>query len=174
MFDWIGTFWEACSFWDKLYIVYALVVLLAIGGFIMSYVDDNPKKKLDFITEAYKDGRMAVAKMTCLTVHGNGKPQHYQAEYMYVVDGKRHFVTYKMGYSLPVDSRKEEMNADMLLMKLKTALILFYDKDNPNKAMSKLEVFASEDGIKQIDTPKKNMWRNTEKDWVEPIDLVHY
>lgn len=174
MFDLFKEYWMQCSFWDKIYVIYAAITLLTIIGFVVAHIGNHPKKKLNFITEAYKDGRMVVGKLTCLTVHGVNKPQYYQAEYMYVIDGKRYFVTYKMWYSIPIDSRMSAMNADMLLLKLKPALILFYDKKRHDKVMSKLEVFTSEEGIHQVYTSKKNIWRNTEIDWTEPIDLVQY
>jgi hypothetical protein len=91
---------------------------------------------------------------------------------MYIVDGKRYFVTYKMAFDVHRDSRTSCMNADMLLLNLKPALILFYDKKKPKKAVSKLEVFTSENGIRQVRTDKHNMYRDTEKIWYEPIDLV--
>lgn len=174
MFSSIKEFWIANNIGDKIYFLYALIVGATALIFIIQNICDNPKRKIKFIDNAYKKGNMVVAKMTCLTLHGINSPEYYQAEYMYVVNDKRYFVTYKMQYSLPIDSRLEEMNADMLLLKLKTAMILFYDERKPSKVMSKLEVFTSEDGICKIATPKKNIWRNTEIEWSKCIDLVTY
>jgi hypothetical protein len=174
MWSVIIDYWRQFSFWDKVYVVYAVILCITILCFLWHNYRARPKKKLKFIENAYNESCMTVGKMTCFTIHGNGKPQYYQAEYMYVVDGQRYFVTYKMLYSLPIDDRREVMNADMLLLKLKPALILFYNKNDPRKVMSKLEVFTSEDAIHQTFTPKKNMWRNTERDWDTPIDLVSY
>lgn len=165
---------EGKSMWEKIYIIYAFIVLFTAAMFIWQYLSGNPKKKLDFITKAQQEGCMAIGKMTCLTLHGVGEPQHFKAEYMYVVDGKRYFVTYQMAFHVPMDDRLDCMNADMLLLKLKPVLILFYDKKKPKKVMSKIEVFTSEDGIHQIATPKRNTWRDTNKDWTTPIDLVTY
>ena len=170
MINWLAS----GGLWAKIYIGYACLVGFLVVTFLWQHVVSNPKKKLNFITNANKDGRIAVGKLTCLTLHGNGKPEHYQAEYMYVVEGKRYFVTYQMAYSVPMDNRKDMMNADMLLLKLKGAMILFYAKNKPSKVMSKLEVFASEDGIHQIRTPKSNAWRDTTREWVSPVDLVSY
>lgn len=160
--------------WEKIFEIYTFIVIFAAILFIWKNLKNNPKKKLDFITKAYKEGCLAVGKMTCLTLHGTGNPEYFKAEYMYMVDGKRYFVTYQMAYKIVIDDRMDQMNADMLLLKLKPALILFYDKKKPQKAMSKLEVFTSDDAMHQIKTPKENAWRYIEKDWTEPINLVHY
>ena len=79
-----------------------------------------------------------------------------------------------MWYSIPVDERRDEMNADSALLQLKGAMPLFYDKKNPQNVVSKIEVFTSEEGIAQIHTPKKNALRDTEKEWYEPINLVRF
>jgi hypothetical protein len=170
----ITYYWNSGSFWDKLYISYAMIMCLAILLILIKNFKSNPKKKLDFIKKATEDGNMAVGKMTCLTLHGHGKPDHYQAEYMYVVNDKKYFVTYQMIYNLPMDDRKDAMNADMLLLNLKPSLILFYDGKKPSRAISKIEVFTSRMGIRQISTPKKNVWRDVNRDWDTHIDLVSY
>ena len=162
------------TFWEKVYVIYGIiVVILAIKMIIYNY-ENSPRKILSFIENAYNDGRMVVGKMTCLTLHGYTKPTSYEAEYMYVLDNKRYFVTYEMAYSVDIDDRKDKANADMLLLNLKPAMILFYDKKNPGKVRSKFEIFTSSDGIHQIKTKKKNIWRDIEKDWTAPIDLVKY
>lgn len=171
MFEAIGEFWTKNTFGDKIYIGYLIFVLFLAACYLFEFCLSTPKRKLDFITKAQKNGCIAVGKMTCLTIHGSRGPEYYEAEYMYVVDDKRYFVTYKMAYNIPADDRKEEMNADMLLLKLKPVLILFYDKDKPKKVMSKLEVFTSSDGLDKTHTPKHNVWRDVEKEWTEPIHL---
>ena len=93
---------------------------------------------------------------------------------MYFVDDKRYFVTYQLCANLPIIDSKDSTNADMMLLKLKPALILFYDSKNPSKVMSKLEVFTSHESIHQIKTPKENVWRDIHRDWTDVIDLVHY
>jgi hypothetical protein len=174
MFESIGNFWTEHAIGDKLYLFYAVIVLFIMTISVWQYVCHRPKRKLDFIAKAQKENCTAVGKMTCLTLHGIGYPQYYKAEYMYVVDDKRYFVTYQMSTTLNVDNRTSCMNADMLLLKLKPAILFFYDKNKPKKALSKLEVFTSEDRIRQVGTLKKNIYRNTEKDWDGPIDLVSY
>ena len=174
MFKAIGEFWAQNNIGGKLYLIYAGITMFAVLMFLIQYIVSNPKKKLKFIENASKNGCMAVGKMTCLTTHGVGEPKYFHAEYMYVVNEKRYFVTYKMAVHVPMDDRMDCMNADMLLLKLRPVMILFYDKNRPKKVLSKLEVFTSEEGICQIATPKKNVWRNTECDWTKPIDLVSY
>jgi hypothetical protein len=174
MFEAIGEFWTQNAIGSKIYIGYASLVCIIAISYIIGNLRSNPRKKIDFIVNATQNGCLTVGKMTCLTLNGSDGPSNYHAEYMYVVDGKRYFVTYEMCHNIPIDARKEEMNADMLLLKLKPALIFFYDKKNPKKALSKLEVFTSHEGIHQIPTPKKNVWRDIDKDWDQAIDLVHY
>lgn len=174
MFKAIGNFLMESAIGNTIYKGYAIIVVFTIAMFIWQYLDKNPKKSLDFITKAYDEGCMAVGALSCLTMHGKGRPEYYLAEYMYLVDGKRYFVTYKMNHTLCIDDRMEEMNADMLLFKIKPVLLFFYDKKKPSKVMSKLEVFTSEEGMNQAYTPKRNSWRNVHGEWTAPIDLVKY
>lgn len=162
------------SFWSILYLVYAFFMLWMFFNMCKDHIKDRPYKKIQFIEKANKEGNMVVGKLSCLTLNGTYNKKEYHAEYMYVVDDKPYFVTYCMAYNVPIDNQKEEMNADMLLLTLKPALILFYDPQKPNKVLSKFEVFTSKDGIHQIDTPKRNVWRDTEKQWTEAINLVQY
>lgn len=171
MVERISNWWGVSSWWDKICMLYAIVVILTIIAYIINQFRSNPKKKIAFIQNAQKENCITVGKMTCLTLEGTNKYSTYHAEYMYVVDNKRYFVTYEMSSKIPMDSRKEEMNADMLLLNFKPTLMLFYDKKNPKKVLSKLEVFTSKEGMGQIKTPKKNVWRDTEKDWADYIDL---
>ena len=166
--------WEMRQVKDLIYFCYTILVAIIMITSIRRYIKSNTKKNLNFIATAQKNNCTTVGKLTCLTLHGHKEPDHYQVEYMYVIEGKRYFVTYQMGCKLIVDDQKDAMNADMLLKGIKKALILFYDEKNPAKAMSKLEVFTSADGIHQIKTPKNNIWRDVNKDWTEAIDLVIY
>ena len=170
MFKTLIALWSG-GFLGKAYVIFAAIVLVMVVSTVVANVITNPRKKMDFIVKAQKDNSVTVGKMTCLTIHGFKGPENYHAEYMYVVDGKRYFVTYEMAYEVPKDERMDEMSADMVLLNLKNALHLFYDKDNPKKVMSKLDVFTSYDGIHQIRTPKKNAYRDTEMIWTEAIDL---
>ena len=91
-----------------------------------------------------------------------------------MVDGVQYFVTYNMLASIPIDERKEALNADMLLLTLPQFMILYYDKENPKKVYSKLEIFTSRDAIRKQKTPKTNVYRDVNRDWSEPIDMVQY
>lgn len=166
--------WNSMSWGDKLYLLYGLIVAAIVCKLCINKVRNSTKRQLDFISNAYKKGHMVVGKLTCLTIHGIGKPEYYQAEYMYNINDKNYFVTYTMKYSMTIDDRKDKMNADMLLLGIKPALILFYDEKNPKKVKCKLEVFTSREGIRQVKTPRKNVWRDIEKTWTESINLVQY
>lgn len=170
----LSDFWEKLRFWDKLYALFAIVMLVFIVTFIVKWILATPKKKLDFIVNAHKNGCFEVGKLSCLTVCGITRPQYYEAEYMYMVDGVQYFVTYNMLASIPIDERKEALNADMLLLTLPQFMILYYDKENPKKVYSKLEIFTSRDAIRKQKTPKTNVYRDVNRDWSEPIDMVQY
>jgi hypothetical protein len=166
--------WNATTFGEKLYIVFAAFMILTIVVFVYKWIKETPKKKLDFIVDAQKDGRVEVAKLCCLTAHGVGKVDYYEAEYMYVVNDVRYFVTYNMIGAVPIDEHKDALNADMLLLKFTQFMLMYYDKNNPAKAYSKMEIFTSRDAIRKIKTSKKNAYRDIDKDWTEPIDMVQY
>lgn len=172
MFTAIGEFFVKYDIWNKLYLVYAVFVLFCAFMFILKNFKHNPKKDIDFVVEATKNNCISVGKLTCLTVHGYGRPSTYRLEYMYYVNDKQYFVTYEMNYTLPIDGREDAMNADMLLMQIPHMLMLFYDAKKPKKVLSKYEVFTSEIGIRQIKTSKRNVWRDINRDWNEPINLV--
>ena len=174
MFKGLTTWWVENAVWNKIQIGYLILVGFTIAMFVLQQIDKNPKKYLRFIANATKNECVAIGKLTCLTLHGYNKPEYYQAEYMYVVDNKRYFVTYQMLYTIPIDDRRDEMNADMLLLNLNGAVPIFYNKNKPSRAVSKIEVFTSVEGIKQIRTSKNNIWRDTEKEWTRPVDLVQY
>ena len=170
----IGQAWSQGNFWDKAYIVFGIITCVTALIFALIHLSCNTKKKLKFVIDAQRNGNSTVGKLTCLLLHGSGKPQYFEAEYMYFVDNKQYFVTYKMAYEVPKDQQTDKMNADMVLLGLKDALILFYDKKNPKKVMCKQEIFVSDDGFMRIATLNKNTYRNIEKNWTEPIDLVIY
>lgn len=173
MFRAIGEFWTKYAMWDKLYWIYAILLLICAIVFIWKNFKHNPVKDINFIVEANKNNCITLGKLSCFTLHGYGHPSEYHLEYMYYVNDKRYFVTYEMNYMMPIDSRTDAMNADMLLMRIPPVLILFHDKKNPKKVISKYEVFTSRLGLRQIKTSKKNVWRDINRDWIEPINLVN-
>jgi hypothetical protein len=172
MINAIVEWWNTNAIGEKVYTAYAIIIGIFVISGIVRNIWDNPKHRIRFIEKAQNKNCSAVAKMTCLTLHGVNEPSHYVAEYMYFVNDKRYFVTYQIGCGLLVDDRVECMNADMLLHKIKNAIVVFYDEKNPKKTMTKQEVFTSYDCIHKIKTPKKNVWRDTEKVWDSAIDLV--
>lgn len=173
MLNWISQTWNN-SFWDKLYLIFAFIVLISAIRYIVHRLKISPKKKIRFIEKANAEGCTAIAKLSCLTKHGIGKTDYYSAEYMYVVDDKSYYVTYNMSAILPIDDHKDEMNADMLLTKIKQVMIVYYNKNNPAKVFSKIEVFTSTDAINKVKTPKNNVYRDVDKEWTEAFDLVQY
>jgi hypothetical protein len=143
--------------------------------FLASYFRNSAKKRLNFIIEAQKSGNFVPAKLTCLTREGYYREPHYNAEYMYVVDDKRYFVTYQMHVNTILDSAKDEFDADMLATQIKKYMILFYDAKNPQKVMCKAEAFVSEYVMHQIySNQNHNIYRDVNKDWTEAIDLVSF
>ena len=165
----------ASGFWGKLYVLFALISIGTMLLYFIPSIFNNPLTRLKFIKKAQEDGRVAVGKLSCWSLHGNGKPEYDQTEYTYYVDGKRYFVTYKRGIS--ENEQGEDMqtiNPDKIALTIPFALILYYDKKHPEKVLSKLEVFASDDAYKQVHTPKQNVYRDLEKVWSDPVRLVRY
>lgn len=171
----IFMYWVEGSFWNKAFLIFAVLMLFLAAIFFVQHKKENPRKKLAFLVDAQKNNCMSVGKLCCLTSHGdNGVPETLRAEYIYVVDDKSYYVTYEMAYEIQVDDNQENTNGDMLVMNIKPAMILFYDKDDPSKVMSKFEVFTSYEAMHQVETLKENVWRDVDKDWTEPVRLVKY
>lgn len=165
-------FWRSHDIGGKIYLIFAALVITTVIVFLVKRILNSPKRKLNFVVNAQRNGCVEVGKLSCLTAHGYGSVDYYQAEYMYVVEGVKYFVTYEMAASLTIDNHKDEMNADMLLLKIKPFLLMYYDKANPKKVYSKMEIFTSQYAIKKVKTPKVNSYRDVNKEWNEPINLV--
>ena len=164
------------GFWATIYALFAIYALFVTVPHFAIAIWDNPYWKLRFIKKAQEEERTTVGKLTCLTLNRDKKGDYYLAEYMYMVDGKREFVTYKMSATVkPDDSDLETMNADRAAISIKNSLPLFYKqvKKNKIKVLSKMEVYSSMDTVNQHYTPKSNKYRDIEKTWYEPIDLRH-
>lgn len=174
MFEMIKKFWASNSLENNIYMIAGMILCSVIIYIVFKKLTDSPTKKLDFIKDANDNNRLTIGKMSCLTINGEKEPSTYHAEYMYMVDNKTYFVTYEINYAPPIDTRRDGIDPDMMLRQLPITMILFYDKKNPKKVYSKLEVFTSSIGIHKVPTPKKNMWRNVDSDWQNPIDLVTY
>ncbi len=162
---------EIKSFWDVVYIVLLGIMVCTIVCHLVDWFKNIPKKKLDFIVKANKSGNVAFAKLTSWLRCGTREDDYYLLEYMYVVDNKTYFVTYKEATKVILNDDREHMNADKLMLNYKPALLMFYDKQNPEKAYCKYEAFVSGNAMQKVKT-KKNVYRDIKKIWTEPIDLV--
>ena len=169
----LGNYWDQAGFWDKAFVVYGVLFVFVFAAFVLRrVVGETPTKKLDFIKKAYEENRTVIGKLSCLTLHyKKGVRDHYQAEYMYMVDGKSYFVTYKMAVAVPDADTKEQLNADMVLMTLRPFVILYYDAEKPENVLCKTEIFTSVDAFERIKTPRKNVYRDVKKQWTEPIHI---
>ena len=159
------------GFWDIVYIALAIVMVCTIVCYLIDWFKNIPKKKLDFIVAANKAGNVAFAKLTSWLRCGTHDKDYYLLEYMYVVDNKTYYVTYKEATKVILNDDREHMNADKLMLNYKPALLMFYDKKNPEKAYCKYEAFVSGNAMQKVKT-KKNVYRDIKKVWTEPIDLV--
>ena len=169
----IGELWHS-GFWNKVYVLLGVVVIVGTIITIAKNYQRNPNKVLTFIESAQKNKCIAAAKLSCLSLHGVGRPFDIHAEYVYYVNDKRYFVTYEIMVESIKEDDMEEVNADILVDTIKPTLILFYDEKNPKKVYTKMEAFTSNMALKKIKTPKKNMWRSFDSTWESPIDLVKY
>ena len=170
----LGNYWTQGNFWDKMFLIYGIVFVLLFASYIVRRLvgDITPIKKIDFIKKACEENRTVIGKLSSFTLHyKKGIGDHYQAEYMYMVDDKSYFVTYKMATEIPDVKTKDELNADSVLMAIRPFLILYYDEKNPEKVLCKTEVFTSVDAFSQIATPRKNVYRDVKKAWIEPIHV---
>lgn len=154
-----------------LYVVMMIILLIGALSFLNETID-NPRRRLEFIKKAQRDNRIAIGKLSSLTLEGDGIPEYYAAEYAYVVNEKVYYVTYKMAYTVPKYKDKEHIDADDALLFIKNALILYFDEKDPADVFCKQEIFCTSENFKKTRTPKHNKYRNVEKMWTEAIDLV--
>ena len=165
--------WFNDGFFGKVYIIFTIVMLIVMTLSIKTFFTKDGKKKLKFILEAQEKGCCIPGKLTCFTKEGKFDDFHYVAEYMYVVNDKRYFVTYQINpYQGHVTSDKDELNGDILAYNIQKYPMLFYNEKNPAEVYCKAEVFTSFEAFHQTVTAKNNMYRNVEKDWVEAISLL--
>ena len=171
MIEIIKTCWGD-GFWNTVYVLFAVFALFCTLPHFIIAIWDNPYWRLKFIKKAQEEGRTTTGKMTCLTLNREKQGDYYLAEYMYMVDGKREFVTYKISGSVrPDDSDPETMNADRAVP-LVNSIPLYYQRKSAKrvKVLTKMEIYASSKAISQHYTPKVNKNRDIEKWWTEPID----
>jgi len=161
-------------FWDEICILYGIIMSIAMIFSLKTFLFDGTRKKMKFISDAQKDGRYVPAKLTCLTREGKAGQSYYVAEYMYVVNGKRYFATYRITSSNVIDNSKDKINGDILALNIEKYPTFFYDESNPAKVYCKADIFTSCETFSQIDSPKQNLYRDVNKDWIQAIDLVTY
>ena len=101
------------------YYIYVVCVLLLMFCTWYDYRKDRVEMRLEEMLEAQKDGRTAVGKLSCLTKEGRPEEPFYRAEYMYVIDGKRYFVTYKLNPKWAKESSKRDYDGDILAAEVK-------------------------------------------------------
>ena len=161
-------------FWDEICILYGIIIMIAMVLSLRTFLVDGTRKKMKFISDAQKDGRYVPAKLTCLTREGKYDKSYYMAEYMYVVNGKRYFTTYKITSSNVTDISKDKINGDILALNIEKYPTFFYDESNPAKVYCKADIFTSCETFRQINSSKQNLYRDVNKDWIQAIDLVTY
>ena len=167
--------WTTGNFWDKLYVVFAVIMLMLMIKCVHTFLTNGASKKLEFILKAQEEGRCVPGKLTCLTREGKQGDSHYCAEYMYVVNDKRYFVTYRISpNNVQKTNSKDEENGDILALDIQKYPMLFYDAKKPEKVFCKADIYTSFEAFAKDITSKNNIYRDIEKDWVEAIDLVKY
>lgn len=159
------------SFWDKTYVVVVFYLIISTAFFVWFYFTQGSQRRMKFLMEAQKDGRYVPATISCFTIEGTYLKHYYVAEYMYVVNDKRYFATYKIDLNRNIDPSKDKFEADAMIQDIKKYIILFYDKKNPKKVVCKPEIFVSSLAMNKIPNEKKNRYRDVKKNWCEPVDL---
>lgn len=163
--------WINGGFWDKVYIIMIVYLIVTTCFYIWYYFAQGSQRRMKFLMDAQKDGRFVPGVISCFTIEGNFLKPHYKAEYMYVVNDKRYFVTYQFDLHRDLDPSKDKFEADSMLSDIKKYIILFYDEKKPQKVICKPEIFVTSFAMNQIPTDKNNRYRDVKKDWHEAIDL---
>ena len=174
MINLIAEQWNV-GFWSKIYVLFFIFVVICLLAYIPPSISKNPLRSLKHIEQAYNNKCIAIGKLVCASLHGVGHAQYELVEYLYYVDKKPYYVTYR--FNLEEDYKDIDMtkiNPDELTQPIKTTVALFYNKRNPKKVISKIEVFCSNSALHQVKTLKTNIYRDTEKHWTEEINLVTY
>ena len=162
--------WNA-GFWGKAYVVVLFYLIASTCFLIWTHCTYGSIKRMKFLMDAQKKGCFVPGVISCFTQEGSYAQSVYKAEYMYVVNDKRYFVTYKFDFNRGIDPSKERFEADAMIQDIKKYVILFYDEKNPKKVVCKPEVFVTSIAMNQIPTSKKNVYRDIKKDWNQAIDL---
>lgn len=170
MMNYVVEQWSA-GFLGKVYVVILFYFIISTCFFVWNYFTQGSQRRMKFLMEAQKDGRFVPGVISCFTLEGTVLNPHCKAEYMYVVNDKRYFVTYQIDLNRNLDPRKDKFEADSMIRDIKKYIILFYDKKNPKKVVAKPEIFVTSLAMNQIPTDKNNIYRDVKKDWQDAIDL---
>ena len=160
---------------NTIYYIFAITMTIVMVKSLKTYFDDGAKERFDFLVRAHENGHRAHGKLTCLTREGKKSESHYCAEYMYVVDGKRYFVTYEINPNIMTkNGSKNEVTGDILALDIMKYPTLYYSARFPEIVYCKADIFTSYEAMHQIKTVKNNIYRDVDKDWTTPIDLTVY
>lgn len=130
----------------------------------------TPMRKLRFIEKAVKDNSVTLGKISSYIVYGS--PSVHEVEYIYSVNDTVYYLTYVIHVTDEKYRVEEEFQpGDAVAIQIYTTVPVYYDKNNPKKAVISKEVFSSRKCLKQIRTKKKNKFRNIYKDWDGPVIL---
>lgn len=168
------SFWSEASLWGKLgYIILAIALYFVVKSAIQMK-KSNALQIMQFIKKNQDEGNVAVGRMSCWSKHGyDGKVEHYETEYMYIVDGKSYYITYAISCSDTVSlTDQEKVDTVDLALEMPSAAIIYYDPKNPKKAHIKKEVFCDADEFYRIKTKKNNRYRSVGREWILPVDLI--
>lgn len=154
------------STWELLFISSAISMLYYVFPTIIGCLKGRPIQKIKFIEKAVAENSYTLGKVSCYLKKGI-KNKYLVIEYAYEVNGKMYYLTYQnkcfdKDVENPMDS---ELLANSVNMECK----VYYDKNNPSKAIVKREVFVSDRHFKKIRTARTNKLRNISKDWTEPL-----
>lgn len=170
MLNFVTEQWNA-GFGGKVYIVLLFYLIISTCFHVWNYFTQGSQRRMKFLMEAQKAGRFVPGVISCFTIEGSILKPCYKAEYMYVVNNKRYFVTYQFDLNNELDPSKDKFEADSMLSDIKKYIILFYDEKKPQKVVCKPEIFVTSFAMNQIPTDKNNRYRDVKKDWHEAIDL---
>ena len=164
-----------------------IALFMAIRGIIavIKNLRSNPRKKLQLIDKAVRSSCLTVAKLSSYTLTGSLEYYYENFEYVYKVDEQLYYLTYRVNRRLIDSNPKKKRFADSKLRRffkqdaineeqlfqLENTLIVYYDKQKPQKVASKQEVFINADALRRVRTKKNNPHRDISATWLSPVDL---
>lgn len=165
--------WFINGGWDKLYYGYAILIIVTIVLITAwNALDRKQKKRFLLIKNASIDETRTVGKVCYFALKGTNEKPISEIEYIYTVDGKPYYLCYQINY-LEKGSNSDEdyFHPDELVSNLYGNTMIYYEKNNPEKAAIKLEAFVSPEVLNRVKSKKTNRYRDITKDWMTPIDL---